>query len=131
MGMLESIADYLISEELAVAKGTDIFEEFLPETPDTIIALIEYPGRPPDFECEVVERNFQVLTRSLNASDARAKNWDIYKELHQNKNKGDKKYLTTTRWGLIHAQDTPFKLKEDKNSRVVYCCNYSITTQTD
>lgn len=131
MGMLEDIADYIILQGLATAKGSDVFQETLPEAPDTCIAIFEYAGRPPPLEVSTVERNFQVMTRNVDPDLAREKSWSIYKVLHQEESKGDRRDLTAERWGLISATDTPFKLKVDQNGRTVYACNYNMLTQKD
>lgn len=126
--MLEAIADYLIAEGLATAKGTDIFAETMPTDPDTVVVLYEYAGRPPNVPgCETVERKFQVETRSMDPDAAKAKNWSIFNVLHPTE--PSKQALTSSRWGLLYAIDTPSKLKEDENGRTIYVCNYSIVTQ--
>lgn len=126
--MLNDMADFLISQNLAVGKGTDIFEETMPPEPDTVTVLYEYPGRPPNIPCETVERNFQIATRAMDPDEARSKNWSIFNVLHPTE-PGDKQPLTLDRWGLLYAIDTPSKLKEDENGRTIYVCNYSIVTQ--
>lgn len=126
--MLNDIADFLIDQGLATEKGIDIFAETMPPNPDTAIILFEYAGRPPNIPCETVERRFQVATRAMDPDAARAKNWSIYNVLHPTE-LGDKQSLTLDRWGLLHAIDTPSKLKIDENGRTIYVCNYSIVTQ--
>ena len=52
----------------------NVFEGFLPDKPDTAIALFEYEANPPDhtFGATDFVEGVQVRTRALNAAAARA-----------------------------------------------------------
>lgn len=128
--LLTDIADYLVAEGLATAKGTDIFKETLPDVPDAAIALFEYSGVPPNFPSQVVGRYFQVQTRDYDPDTAREKSWAIYRKLNP-ETENIPRAITQERWGLLRAQDTPAKLKVDSNGRTIYFCNYAVITKID
>jgi len=127
--LLLDIANYLVSKGLAIADGVDIFRDFSPDKPDDCIILNEYSGPPTPDGVDAVERDVQVVVRSVEAADARSKCWSIFNEIDKPTNRII--YFTESRWAIVYAKQTPFRMGTDVNNRVLYAFNVGIATYRD
>ena len=123
------IADYLVAESVATAVGTDLFKDFLPETPDTALAVVMTSGPPSEQGFGQAEpwREFprmQLLSRAMAYADARAN----CQAAHDALGKVQAITLGTTFYEGI-APNAPFLLKVDATGRVIYALNAQITKE--
>ena len=126
--LLLDIAQFIVSNGIATADGTDIFRDFTPENPDTLVALHEYAGDPASLYDSAVHRSVQISTRSKNADTARQNAVLIFKALQEAQDESGKVQFTTTRWGQVYLRNTPVALKIDENNCQYYAFNIGITT---
>ena len=128
MWLHEDIAIYLATKGLVAGYGIDCFGDTLPTEPDNVVSLQEYAGEPFTPYVDVVHRSLQVLVRNTSPEEAKGLANNIHKAL-QSPNLCI--HFTTERFGQVYLRQTPFKLKEDENDRVIYCFNIGITTTID
>lgn len=128
MELLLDVATFLVANLIATGDGVDIFRDFTPEEPDSLIALHEYAGDPSSLYDPAVHRSFQVSCRDKNANTARLKALEVFEALRDAQDGAGKVDLTSTRCGQVYLRQTPFKLKVDENARVYYAFNVGITT---
>ena len=126
MATIVEIADYLVAESVATAVGTDLFADFLPETPDTALAVVMTSGPPSEQGFGQAEpwREFprmQLLSRAMAYADARAN----CQAAHDALGKVQATTLGTTFYESI-APNAPFLLKVDATGRVVYALNAQV-----
>ena len=129
MATIVEIADYLVAESVATAVGTDLFKDFLPETPDTAMAVVMTSGPASEHGFGQAEpwREFprmQLLSRAMAYADARANCQDAHDAL----GKVQATTLGTTFYESI-APNAPFLLKVDATGRVIYALNAQITKE--
>lgn len=123
--MLTDIHAYLTAN----SQGTNLYMGHLPPTPDVVVGLYQYQGRPPASVLETTsirrERpGLQVLVRSSpNAyADAEARAYAIYRLLQvANATLGSGYYQEVVPLG------SPFMLSRDGNGRAVIATNYLVT----
>lgn len=126
--LLLDIITFLTAKGVVIGDGVDAFRDFIPEEPDTLVALIEYRGDPASPVDPSVHRSVQVSTRDKDADLARQKALDIFKVFVDNQDETCKIDFTDTRWGQIYLRQPPFRYKTDENNRAYYCFNIGITT---
>ena len=127
--LLLDIVNYFAANNLVQGDGIDCFRDFRPETPDTVVALFEYPGgEVPYYEDNTAHRSVQVTVRDAEADKANAKSLELFKAL-----KSDTKFIrfNEKRWGQVTLRQVPFKIKQDENNRTIYGFNIGITTNID
>lgn len=127
--LLLDIVNYFASLGLVLGDGIDCFRDFRPETPDSVVALFEYPGEEvPYYEDAIAHRSVQVTVRDADAAAAKAKAQELFNAL-----KSDTKFIrfNDKRWGQVTLRQTPFKIKQDENNRTIYGFNVGITTNID
>jgi hypothetical protein len=105
--------------------GIDTFRDFAPNAPNNLVVLFEYGGVPGLADV----RNVQVMVRNVDPDAAKQKAWSIFKELDVPEDRI--LYLTDTRWAIIAARQTPFKIGVDENNRILWGFNLAITTPRD
>lgn len=126
--LLLDLVTYLQVKGVVGSDGVDVFRDFSPDTPDSVVVLFEYAGTP-DSVSEVGVRSTQVMVRDLNAEQARRKAWDIYNVLNVPKDRII--YLTSSRWAIILPRQTPFKIGVDEQNRILWGFNLAVTTYGD
>jgi len=126
--LLLDIVEYLVGNFIVQEDGVDIFRDFTPESPDTLIALHEYKGDPGVQHESAVNRSVQILSRSKSANEARQRALTIH-DLFISENLIVN--FTTSRWGQVHIRQSPFKIGIDGNGRTTYGFNVGITTTTE
>lgn len=123
--LLLDIVTFLADNGIVQGDGVDAFRDFTPEAPDSLVALHEYKGDPAVFYDPNVNRSVQITVRDKDADVARQKALDIYKLLMSDNLIVQ---FTSDRWGQVHLRQTPFKIGQDNNDRVIYGFNIGITT---
>jgi len=126
--LLLDIISFLTDMNIVTGDGVDAFRDFIPEEPESLVALIEYRGDPAIPVDPSVHRSVQVSTRDKDADLARQKALDIFKVFVDNQDENCRIDFTDTRWGQIYLRQTPFRYKTDENNRAYYCFNIGITT---
>ena len=66
--LLLDIITFLTTKNVVIGDGVDAFRDFIPEEPDTLIALIEYKGDPMTPVDPTAHRSVQVSTRNKDAN---------------------------------------------------------------
>lgn len=123
--LLLDIVTFLADNGVVQGDGVDAFRDFMPEAPDSLVALHEYKGDPAVAYDPNVHRSVQVTARDKDADVARQKALKIYKLLTS-----DNLIIqfTPDRWGQVYRRQPPFKIGQDNNDRVTYGFNIGITT---
>ena len=126
--LLLSMAEYLRAKGLVEGDGIDTYRDFTPESPDNVVVLHEYIGGEIPYYDIVTTRAVQITVRNLDANAAREKALAICKSLIS---ENTIVHFTLERWGQVTIKQSPFKLGQDKNSRVTYCFNVGIKTTVE
>lgn len=128
--LLLDIVTFLTSAGVIEGDGIDTFRDFIPETPDNLVAITEYGGSPgPSYE-ELGQRSVQISVRNKSADVARARALELYKALRP-KREDRRVDFTEDRWGQVYLRQMPFRTKTDNNDRVTYSFNIGITTNIE
>lgn len=126
--LLLDIVTYLTTNGAIEGDGVDTFRDFIPESPDNIVAITEYTGSPIVPHEPAAHRSVQVSVRNLSADAARVKANEIFK-LFRSENSII--VFTPERWGQVSLRQPPFRMKTDNADRVTYGFNMGITTSLD
>ena len=126
--LLLDIVLFLTAKNVVTGDGVDIFRDFTPEEPDSLVALHEYAGAPASLYDTAVHRSVQVSCRDKNADTARRKAVEVFKAFRDEQNGDGKVTLTSVRCGQVYLRQPPFLLKRDENARTYYAFNVGITT---
>jgi len=129
--LLLDIASFLKTKGIVTGDGVDTYRDFIPEEPDSLVALMEYKGDPANALDAAVHRSVQITTRNKNADIARQKALQIYKVLVDNQDEAYGIQFTSDRFGQVYIRQTPFRYKTDENHRAYYCFNIGITTNIE
>lgn len=124
--ILDELGAYLQTQGVGTL-GTDLFTGTLPDVPDNAVALYEYGGVSPVSTLGATNMKFerpriQVLARATTYSAARSKIEMIFKLLHGLANTS----LSSVRYLLVEAVQSPFFMERDANNRVKLICNFQI-----
>jgi len=131
--LLKDLKSYILAELFPDFDEDDddnfIFLDSLPDTPDTVIVISEYPGKDGLIEDE---RKIQILCRDASYSSAKSQANSI-RNLLSSINPEEKHFLgeSADRVAIIRSQQPVFKLDIDTRERIVFCCNYVIFTCRD
>jgi len=128
--LLLDIVNYLITQGVVTADGTDVFRDNMPDNPDNLVSVFEGQGVPA-FVCDAENRSIQVSVRNTSYIACKTKIRSIFTLFHSNETEGRYINFTATRWGLVGCRGTPFKLKEDESKRTIFVFNMSIITHKD
>lgn len=126
--LLLDIVLYLTSKSVTTGDGIDVFRDFTPEEPDSIVALHEYSGDPASIYDPTVHRSVQVVSRDKDADAARSKAVQVFKTFQEGQNDDGRVDFTSDRWGQVYLRQPPFFMKRDENNRTYYAFNIGITT---
>jgi hypothetical protein len=125
--LLEDLAQFLIASGIAL--DNEIFTDARPDEPDNVVCLFEYSGPPTTTGVEALDRRVQVFVRNKSYTMAREKAWAIFNLLDQPENR--EIHVTTERWMICKALQTPFKLETDSLGRSVFVFNLAVVTYRD
>ncbi len=124
--MLEQIGNYIQAQGVATLE-VDMFLGYMPDQPDSCVALFEYAGAPPDLHWGGEYPGLQVRVRNTSYSAARAKIENIGKLLHG----AHETVLSGTRFLLIKATGSPEVLRRDGSNRVEFFINFETIKERD
>lgn len=107
--------------------GTDLFVGLLPDTPDAAVSLFEYGGASPVHSLGSGGAKFerprvQVVVRAATYTAARTKIESVYTTLEQLANIT----LSSVRYLMVEAVQSPAFLERDVNNRVTMVCNFQV-----
>ena len=126
--LAEDMATFFTGLSLIEGLGLDCFSDIVPEEPDHLVVLYEYPSDPYLPYLQEVHRAIQVIVRDKSPHVAKALALKLFKALYTENQRVD---FTAERFGLVYLRQAPFKLKTVENDRVLYCFNIGITTTID
>jgi hypothetical protein len=109
-------------------KGTDLFMGTMPDTPDNLVALYEYPGEGRSLAWNSITRespNLQALVRNKSYDAGRTKIEQIVNALHGLANVT----LGTTKYLLINSIQSPGLLQRDSSNRAIFVVNFSVNKE--
>ena len=128
--LLEDILKELVAQELYTGLGIDAFWDKMPATPDRCITLYEYTGLPEVPYEDAVHRSVQVTCRNTSASLAKTDAERVHEFIVSSLDEtGRIDY--NSRFTQTSLRQTPFKIDEDDNTRVIFGFNMGITTSRD
>lgn len=128
--LLEDVLQFVVDNGLYTGLGVDAFWDKLPDKPDTCIAVFEYSGFAEVPYETAVHRSVQIVCREPSASLAKASATRVHDLIRSSLDETGVIYLNG-RFTQTSIRQTPFKLNEDKESRVTYGFNLGITTTED
>lgn len=128
--LLEDILTELVDQGLYTGLGKDAFWDKMPAMPDRCITLYEYTGLPEVPYEEAVHRSVQVTCRNTSASLAKTDAERVHEFIVSSLDEtGRIDY--NSRFTQTSLRQTPFKIDEDDNTRVIFGFNMGITTSRD
>ncbi len=126
--LLLDIVSFLTTKNIVEGDGIDVFRDFTPEEPNSLVALHEYAGDPASLYDTRVHRSVQVIARDPDADVARQKAVEVFKAIQEAQGDDGRVDFTPTRWGQVYLRQPPFFMKRDENNRTYYAFNIGITT---
>ncbi len=128
--LLLDLAEYLATNGYGVATGANptICRTILPDSPDSCVAVIDYPGTGA-FTNDAVNRSIQILKRDAEYETARVAIWGIFNLLDVPEKRII--YLPASRWSIITTRNPPFWLKKDESKRTIFAMNLGVVTHRD
>lgn len=129
---LTDLGNFLIDNDFGTEINTDVFLDFVPGEPSSLIGLLEYDsGRFNRLE-KTVDRKVQINCVGDDVFSVREEINDIYNFLTDYSTDDEGIYITSSnRIFIFNPLGTPFKLKVDEKNRVFYVLNVLITTNKD
>lgn len=128
--LLDEIGSYLDTEGIGT-RATDLFEGFMPDTPDACVALIETGGQASEHVLSSAvgapaweAPSFQVICRAgrRDYSTVRTKANDVFKKLDGLVNTT----LSSVRYFSIFAIQSPFSIARDEQERPLLVFNCAV-----
>lgn len=125
----EALVDYLVTQSLGT-KGTSLFGDHLPATPDEATALYERPGASPGETFGAgtlpneVHYRIQAMTRSASYQGGMDTAKNIWRKLAALSD-----YALVTASATIYriqAIDVPVYVDQDQNDRFMWSANYEV-----
>ena len=125
--LTDNVSQYLITQGIATAEGTDIFIGSLPDsdasTFDNAILIRDTGGAEPDKHLPIKQPTIQILVRNVNYDTGYNKAKAIRDALHQ---KLDNTVLEVGADDVmtIFAMQEPTHLGMDESNRHLFTCNF-------
>jgi len=135
--LLLDLVKFLTYKNVVEGDAIDCFRDTMPDSPDEIVSLYEYAGRGTATGVNAVDRSVQITVRSgqHNPDWSRVKAWEIFNVLDTPEDRTlDMREINptlTSRWAVIYARQTPFKVEVDSQGRVKYGFNIGVITYRD
>jgi hypothetical protein len=133
--LLLDLIEYLTHKGVVAGDAIDCFRDVMPDEPDKVISLYEYSGRGTTTGVGAVDRSVQIVVRSGRDDPdwARVKAWEIFNELDTPEDRvlDTREIYNGTRWAVLYARQTPFKVEVDQSGRVKYGFNMGVATHRD
>lgn len=127
MDLLDEVITYIISNNYATKKDTDIFKDYSPKSPDDCVIVYEYKGSAVHEWEDISVRSIQIVVRAKNITNAKTLCWNIFKTL----NPPGGMMLINTRKVIVSNRNTPIKIATDEFNRNLVAFNLGITTNFD
>jgi hypothetical protein len=112
----KEIRDYLSTQ----IQDVDIFYSRVVASPDTIVSVLDYYGRPPELQDNYDHPRFQIRVRAPTYDESKDLCWECYSALHN--------LCRITVSGLeileIVALQSPYQLELDELDRTVFQVNF-------
>lgn len=133
MSLLDDLVSMIVTAGIATELDTDIFENFMPDLPESVVDLEEFDSVvSPIRGANASVRYIQVKVRDRSSSVAQTKAKQIFDLLmHSDSDDEDIMYLTSGRWVIINPQQLPFKIAITEHDLYVWGFNAAITTSND
>lgn len=129
--LLEDMLTFLVDNGICTGLGEDAFWDKLPDNPDSCIAIFEYEGMAEvPYEPDAIHRSVQIVCRAPTAASAKATATRVHNLIRSSLDETGK-VVYNGRFTQTSIRQAPFKLNEDKKSRVTYGFNLGITTSED
>ena len=129
--LAQDIAAFLIANDICSALAEDVFCDKMPSAPDKCVVIFEYDGMAEvPWELDATHRSIQLACRAPSASEAKATATRIHNLIKSSLDETGRIDFNG-RFTQTSLRQTPFKLNEDDNARVVYGFNLGITTSDD
>lgn len=124
MSSLTEVGAYLEAETVGTV-GTDLFLGQLRADPDTCMAVVQYPGRGPEFRMGIEGAamefpRFQFLSRSSSESTAEANAEAAMTAIAKVSNQT----LSGTFYAALTPMQSPGALRRDEQDRVIFSFNF-------
>lgn len=118
---LDNLGSYLVTQSIGTL-GTDIFNNYMPATPDNCVTLYQSGGTAPDNVASWYNPGLQVRVRNTDQATGRTKAKTIIDAIH------DKTFTSsTTLFEYVRALNDPYCLGLDANKRWEWTINFEIT----
>lgn len=128
--LLEDLVEWLVQEYLVEGDGIDTFRDYIPDSPENLVALIEYDSILPSIRVKrTAVRYVQINVRNLSTDDAKRKCYDIF-HLFDSSDEAIIE-LPSGRWAIMTLKQLPFKVSTDDNGLTTWAFNVAITTNSD
>lgn len=128
--LLEDLVEWLVQEHLVEGDGIDTFRDYIPDSPENLVALIEYDSILPSIRVKrTAVRYVQINVRNLSNDAAKRKCYDIF-HLFDSSDEAIIE-LPSGRWAIMIPKQLPFKVSTDDNGLTTWAFNVAITTNSD
>ena len=124
--LLDDIASYLQTSGVGTV-GTNIVKGFFPNAPDSLVAVFEYSGLPPDKTANIESPQLQVRVRGTDYNTAKKKIIDCQTALHTLW----EQTINGNRYLYISANGSPAYMRKDANNRHEFVQNYTVIRERD
>jgi hypothetical protein len=124
--LIDDLAQWIINNSLATAKGTDVFCDFVPDQPDAVVVINEYGSVMfPEMNLDSGIRYVGIAVRNSVGPTARDLAHSLFLLFNTDETVSD---LPNGRWAILHPRSMPFCIGLDEKRRFVYAFNVSVTT---
>jgi len=114
----EEVAYYLQNQGLGTV-GQNIFVSFIPDSPDSLICVIDSGGYPSDVYAPIDNPTIQIRVRDVNYPACHDKAWTIYDLFNRN----IEYYLGSLRILYSYVMQTPVYIGRDTKQREEFSLN--------
>lgn len=128
--ILEDLAVFLPTQSLGYTFGTNLFAQLMPDQPDALTSMFEYPGNAPEYvfgaanpQPALSHPRIQVVVRDTNPLTARSTIEAVTKKLEAVVNQT----INGTYYERIERLQDPFFLHRDAKRRSFYAVNLTVT----
>ena len=125
MPLGEILGQHLIDSGFGTTLGLDVFIDYQPTEPNSLIVINEFPGLATRVGIDAVERSIQLVVRDFDPTTAHTRIWGIFNLLDQIENKAR---VIGGRAMSLYARQPPFKIAVDEQRRFLYGFNMGVTT---
>lgn len=126
MSVLDELGTYLVGAGVVTAKGTDLFLNYIPDSPSTCTVLVRYEGAPAEqgFGVDGIQYEtpgVQVRCRGEEDDEGAAETQAAAVANALAKIQGN--VLSGTQYLMVRVLQAPFELERDENDRPTWAFN--------